>query len=347
MAIGPRQQIADLRRAPGELSFEARIAGTTQRVWFRTQTPVTPPADAALAACLMPAMSVGGTLTLSDPVSPRILRTQREFQAIQRAWSLDWEFGDTPLEEVEVVAPTLVPEPPSPPGRVGLFFSGGVDSWSSLLDNDDVTDLIFVRGIDIVAGAPHQEGLADVVEERLREAAEAMGLTFHAVETNVRELSDPLSPWETYYGCAVVAVALFLSPLFERILIAGDSDYEMQVAFGANRLVDQLFSSERLEIVDNGGRYSRVQRVERIATHPIVQPGRARARCRRGRPDRLVGAAPPLGRRARRCPRRRPGGPRAGDRTSGSEGEAGTRAPRELPRSATARTPDPGDHGDR
>jgi hypothetical protein len=216
-------------------------------------------------------MQAGGSLTLSDPVSRRILRTQREFQAVQRAWSLDWGFGDAPLQEVEVLAPTLVPEPPSPPGRVAVFFSGGVDSWSSLLDNEDVTDLIFVRGIDIVPGASHQEGLGDVVEKRLREAAEAMGLTLHVVETNVRELSDRLAPWETYYGCAVVAVALFLSPLFERILIAGDSDYEMQVAFGANRMVDQLWSSERLEIVDDGGRYSRVQRVERVARNPVVQ----------------------------------------------------------------------------
>ena len=50
-----------------------------------------------------------------------------------------------------------------------------------------------------------------------------------------------------------------------RVLIAGDSDYEVQVTHGANRLVDQLWSTENLEIVDDGGRFSRVERVRRIA----------------------------------------------------------------------------------
>ncbi|MCW2987357.1 MAG: hypothetical protein JWM24_295, partial [Solirubrobacterales bacterium] len=271
MHPGPHHEVANLHVAPGELSFEAGIDGRFQQVWFHSQTPVVPSADAALAACLMPAMQTGGTLELSEPVSPRLLRTQREFQAVQRAWSLEWEFGDPPLQEVEVVAPTRVPQPPAAPGRVAAFFSGGVDSWSTVLANPDITDLIFVRGIDLMPKLAHQAGLADRVEERLREAAAELGLPLHVVETNLRELSDPLARWETYYGCAVAAVALFLSPLFERVLIAGDSDYEVQGRLGANWMVDQLWSTERLEIVDDGGRRSRLQRLAAIAGHPLVQ----------------------------------------------------------------------------
>ncbi len=270
MAVGPRHEVANLRSAPGELSFEARIGGRAEEVWLRSATPVLPTADAALAACLMPAMRSGGTLELHDPVSPRLLRTQREFQAVQQAWSLEWEFGDPPLREVEVLAPTRVPQAPATPGRVAAFFSGGVDSWSTILANPEITDLIFVRGIDLMPKLVHQAGLADRVEERLRDAAAALGLPLHVVETNVRELSDPLARWETYYGCAVVSVALFLSPLFERVLIAGDSDYEVQGKFGANWMVDQLWSTERLEIVDDGGRRSRMQRLAAIAAHPVV-----------------------------------------------------------------------------
>ena len=271
MPPGAHHEVANLKVAPGELSFEARIGGRAQPVWLRTESPVTPTADAALATCLMPAMRDGGTLTMGDPVSPRLLRTQREFQAIQRAWSLGWEFGDPPLHEVEVAAPVREPEPPAARGRVAAFFSGGVDSWSTVLANPDITDLIFVRGIDLVPEWTHQENLADEVEERLREAAGALGLPLHVVETNLRDLSDPLARWETYYGCAVAAVALFLSPLFERVLIAGDSDYEVQVRFGANWMVDQLWSTEGLDIVDDGGRFSRMERLGKIAGHPVVQ----------------------------------------------------------------------------
>jgi hypothetical protein len=272
-ATEPRQEISNLTRAPGELSFETGIGGEPRRLWIRTATAVTPPADAALALCLMPAMRDGGTLALGERVSPRLLRTQREFQAIQRAWSLDWVFGDPPLREVEVRAPPRAPEARHG-GRVAAFFSGGVDSWSTLLANPDITDLIFVRGVDLVPGWAHQEGLADQVEMRLREAAAALGLPLHVVETNVRELSDPLLPWEAYSACPLVAVALFFEPLFGRVLIAGDTDHETQVAIGASRMVDQLWSTERLEIVDDGGRFSREQRLRRIVDHPVVQRSR-------------------------------------------------------------------------
>jgi glycosyltransferase involved in cell wall biosynthesis len=264
-------EVANLRSAPGELSFTARIGDRAQEVWMRTETDVVPNPEAALAACLMPAMRYGGRLEMSEPVSPRVLRSQREFQAVQAAWSLDWTFGEEPLREVEVAAATREPEPTENSGRVAAFFSGGVDSWATVLGNPDVTDLIFVRGFDLSLTASHQEGLLDEVEARLRSTAEELGMPLHVIETNLRELSDPLLRWDCFYGGAVVAVAHFFAPLFERVLIAGDSDYEVQQKFGANWMVDQLWSSERLEIVDDGGRFSRLERTAQIAGHPLVR----------------------------------------------------------------------------
>jgi hypothetical protein len=277
MASGIDHEISNLKIARGELAFDAKVGGAEKRIRFRSETAVAPYPEAALATCLMPAMASGGRLAMSEPISPRVLRTQSEFQAVQRAWSLSWPFGDPPLDEVEVIAPTRPAEVRQPIGRVAALFSGGVDSWSTVLDNPDITDLIFVRGIDILPGLAHQEGLADRVEARLREAADELGLTLHTVETNLREISEPNGPerpvarWEAYYGCAVTAVALFLGRAFDRVLITGDSDYEVQPTLGANWLVDQLWSTEELEIVDAGGRFNRAERTERIASHPLVQ----------------------------------------------------------------------------
>jgi hypothetical protein len=119
--------------------------------------------------------------------------------------------------------------------------------------------------------APHPAALIDQVETRVREAAGELGLALHVVNTNLRELSDPLARWEAYYGSALVAVALFLAPRFERVLITGGSDHEVQEPLGANRMVHQLWSPEQLEIVEAGGRYSRLERVRRVASHPLVQ----------------------------------------------------------------------------
>lgn len=271
MSAGPRNRIAKLTRTPGELSFEARIGGRRERVWIRTETAFDPGTEAVLAACLLPAMHDGGTLEIEDPISPRLLRTQREFQAIQRAWSREWWwFGDPPLREVRVSAPTRRPAAVST-GRIAAFFSGGVDSWATVLGNPDVTDLVFVRGIDILPRLEHQRGLADEVEARLREAADGLGLPLHVVETNLRELSDPLVRWEVFCASAMSAVALFMAPLFERVLIASDADYETQLPLGPGRLVDQLWSTEELEVVDDGGRFNRFQRLSQIAEHPLVR----------------------------------------------------------------------------
>jgi hypothetical protein len=268
--IAPRSEIVDLCSAPGELSFEARLDGGSERVWFRTDAEVRPSADAALAACLVPAMVSGGTLRMSDPVSPRLLRNQREYQAIQRAWSVDWE-GVRPLREVAVEAPLREPAPASGGGRVAAFFSGGVDSFATVLANPEVTDLIFVRGLDLIPGMAHQEKLGDEVERRLRAAAADLGLPLHVVETNVRELSDPLVDWGAYNPGAMAAVALLLAPLFERVLIASDTDHATQVALGSGQMIDQLWSTEEVEIADDGGLQTRQDRLRALAEHPVAQ----------------------------------------------------------------------------
>jgi hypothetical protein len=274
----PSHEIRDLTRGPGELAFEARLHGREpQRIWLRSGTEVEPYAEAALAATLMPAMRAGGTLTMSEPISPRVLRLQREFQGIQRAWSREWVFEDPPLEMVEVIAPSRPVERRRPTGRVAVFFSGGVDSWSTILGEEEVTDLIFVRGLDILPGFAHQEGLADRVEERLREAAGALGLRLHSVETNMRDLSEPRGPsypeirWESYYNSCLAATALFLGPLFDRVLISTGLAYSNMSKIGASWMVDQLWGNENLEIADAGGLLGRVARVERIASNPVVQ----------------------------------------------------------------------------
>ncbi|MFL5873300.1 MAG: hypothetical protein ACJ75T_07495 [Solirubrobacterales bacterium] len=273
MLESPVQRITDLRREPGELSFIAELGGGDPRqIWFRSETDAVPSADAALAACLMPAMRAGGRLDVEAPLSPRLLDTQREYQAIQRAWSYGWRYDEEPLQEVEVRAPARAPEPSySPSGRVAAFFSGGVDSFAAIVANPQITDLVFVRGVDILPRLSHQDGLADEVEARLREAAEELGKPLYVIETNLRDLSDPLIRWECFFACPLVAVAHFYSELFDRVLIAGDTDHETAPLIGTALQVDHLWSSEGLEIVDWGGRFSREQRVGLIAEHPVVR----------------------------------------------------------------------------
>ena len=271
MSAGPASVVTDLRAEPGELSFAIEAGSERHRVSFRSDTPVVPAADGALAATLMPAMSRRGALRLETPISAKILRNQREFQAIQRLWSSRWPSEYHPLREIEVSAPSRVAEGPREPGRVATFFSGGVDSWATILGNPEVTDLIFVRGLDLIPGVDRHRDLADEVEARLRATAPELGLPLHVVTTDVRTFSDPLLRWESFCPSVEAAIALFFEPLFERVLIANDSDYAKQAQVGASWQVDHLWSSEGLTVEDWGGRFGRVERLRRIVDHPLVQ----------------------------------------------------------------------------
>lgn len=271
MSSAAGQAVRDLRAAPGELSFSFETGSERHRISFQSDTPVLPAAEAALAASLLPAMSLGGGLSLEAPVSARILRNQREFQAIQSLWSSRWPNEPHPLREIEVSAPSRVAPGPEQGGRVATFFSGGVDSWATILGNPEVTDLIFVRGLDLVPGWPQHRDLADEVESRLRATAPELGLPLHVVTTDVRTFSDPLLRWESFCPSVEAAIALFFEPLFERVVIANDSQYGKQAQVGASWQVDHLWSSEGLTIEDWGGRFGRVERLRRIADHPLVQ----------------------------------------------------------------------------
>lgn len=271
MSSPAAQAVTDLRAGPGELAFSFESGNERHRISFQSDTPVLPAAEAALAASLLPAMSLGGGLSLEAPISARILRNQREFQAIQSLWSSRWPNEPHPLREIEVSAPSRVAPGPEQGGRVATFFSGGVDSWATILGNPEVTDLIFVRGLDLVPGWPQHRDLADEVESRLRAAAPKLGLPLHVVTTDVRTFSDPLLRWESFCPSVEAAIALFFEPLFERVVIANDSQYEKQAQVGASWQVDHLWSSEGLTVEDWGGRFGRVERLRRIADHPLVQ----------------------------------------------------------------------------
>ncbi len=270
MSIAVEQTVADVGAAPGELSLSFRAGSGSTRLWVRTETAVTPPGDAILPLVLMPAMRRGGRLRVEAEVGPRVLRNASEFGAVQAAWSRSWPFPAPPLREVEVEAAPRRASPRPPSGRVAAFFSGGVDSWATVLGEPELTDLIFIRGgVDIVPGLqPWQAGLAERVEPVLREVAAARGLTLHVVETNARELSEPLVPWGAYCGGPLAAIALFFEEAFDRVLISTSAEWVNQPRHGAARLVDELWSSERLEIVEAGNCDGRFERTRVLAADP-------------------------------------------------------------------------------
>jgi hypothetical protein len=114
-------------RTADSLTASFELDGAEYSASLSTTQGFGPAADCLLALGLLPAMTAGHRLRLPDAVSPRLLSAVPEIQNIYRAWDRDR------FERVAVEAKVREAKPGTPAPGVGCFFSGGVDSFYTLL----------------------------------------------------------------------------------------------------------------------------------------------------------------------------------------------------------------------
>jgi hypothetical protein len=227
--------------------------------------------DALVAALLLPAMACGEALEIETGVSPKLLASVGTIGEIYGAWAPS-ATGATPL-------PARMPKPNVRAGTcvsrekgtgVGLFFSGGVDSWFSLLKNESLeegsrpTDLVVVRGFDLGL-APDTDTAFDLALTATRRAAAARGMNVISVETNLREFSESLAPWTLYHGGALASVALALGNGLAKCIIGSSDYYQWLAPWGSHPLLDPLWSSDSTEIIHDGCEVTRSEKLQRVA----------------------------------------------------------------------------------
>jgi hypothetical protein len=223
--------------------------------------PASESGDAALAASLLPAMRWGGTLEMDAPVSPRLLSN---LDGIEHAFLAH----SKRLRPVKVVAPPAPFAAAGPDRGVACFFSGGVDSFYSVLRHrDEITHLVFVHGFDIPLA---ETGLRERVSARLRLAAAELGLPLIEVETSARPFAERHVDWDReYYGPLLASVALFLSPMFRKVYIASTFAPDPDVFSASSPGVDPLWSTVEVEIVHDT-QAPRIDKVAAISRSPVA-----------------------------------------------------------------------------
>jgi hypothetical protein len=245
------------------LTFPVTHGQTQTRVWFTVRNAdAASSGNAALAIALVPAMRAAQSLVLAESLSPTLFASQA---AIQRLFQ-DWD------NQFNVVPITASPgEPPqASTGGTGLFFTGGVDSFFSLLRHrEEITHLIFVRGFDIKR---HKQEVDDSVLPAIRAVAAQMNKTLVEVSTNIREFSDPIVDWALdYHGTALAAVAQVLAPTLKKCYIAASHVEADTFRWGSHLMLDPLYSTEKLSLIHDGANATRVEKVAAIADDPLVQ----------------------------------------------------------------------------
>ncbi len=261
--------IEKLAGASGEAAARVSVEGRGHTVTYRSSAldsalDTGRAEDAFLALALEPAMEEGRSLTIRGAVSPKLLVATNEAQGL--LFDFDRTAWHAGLRRVAVDA-RYRHWSTGAAGGVGCFFSGGVDSFFSVLTHrHEITHLVFVHGFDVRLD---DSELRDRVAHEVRGAAADLGKPLIEVETDLRETFDPLSDWERYHGGALASVALLLRGVLGRMYVPASDPLAVMVPWGSHPLLDPLWGSEDLTIVNDGGEADRGQKVASFRDEPV------------------------------------------------------------------------------
>jgi hypothetical protein len=215
--------------------------------------------DPLLAALLAPAMARGEDLEIDAPLSPRLRAASTTIQDIYAAWAEG-------AKRVRVSAPEPELGGPGAAGN-GQLFTGGVDSYYSLLKGEPTSHFLFAQGFDI--SLADDAGFARA-SDRVRHAARQVGAVPVLVRTNLREFSDAHVHWEIYHGAALASLGLSLQGVLGRLVIPSSWSYANLRPYGTHPLLDPLWSTEGLEVVHDGCEARRFEKVDAISSSGLA-----------------------------------------------------------------------------
>lgn len=239
-----------------------RVGAREYRIFFRTGSgtlAVTP--ESRIAAALLPSMKSESDLVVEKPTSPKLLKGIKRTQDILCCWHDQFSSIDVRAMSAE--------QPCTPAtGRVGCFFTGGVDSFYTLLKHkDEIDDLIFVHGFDI---SLEETTLREQTSRMIQKVASDLGKRAIEIETNLRTLLDSYLGWHWSHGSALATVAHVLAGELDRIYLPSTHTYSDLFPWGSHPLLDPLWSSEALQFVHDGCEANRVEKVELISEHEVA-----------------------------------------------------------------------------
>jgi hypothetical protein len=196
------------------------------------------------------------------------------------AWWRSWGGMRSPMPVIETPDRGQHSIPAGPRHGVA-FLSGGVDGLHMLMRNhqlyrpDDpayIRDAYFIHGFDIGkrAGNPEDERFRKALRSLEPVAAET-GVRLTSCRTNLRHFPSKPDFW--YYrhnGAALAAVghAAIIGPAY--LFIGASHDIANPVPIGSHPAVDGLFSSQRVTVIHDGARYSRLQKVRELVNWPAA-----------------------------------------------------------------------------
>ena len=236
-----------------------------------------PCADAFLAACFpLAALHEESRVRIEEAPCPMLVEGLRT----AHAWWASWGGMRSAAPAIESPARKRGRSPTGPRRAISCL-SGGVDGLHTLMHNRRlyregdpayIREVLFIHGFDIGKRArdPENERFRMALG-RLEPVAAEVGARLISCRTNLRHLPSKPDFW-TYRqnGAALAAVAhaAILGPAF--FFIGASHHVANPVPMGSHPAVDGLFSSQRVTVVHDGGRFSRLEKVRDLASWPTA-----------------------------------------------------------------------------
>lgn len=232
---------------------------------------------AFLLGAIFPAMRHGEKrIEIEGPLCPRLRDGLVAAMHQLAAW-----YGPEGHGEVEIEATRgFVAPVPRAGARAASLMSGGIDSLATLRTNRlayppdhpaFVHDCLYVHGVDVggYESLPQNRESARVAIDALSAFAGRVDAELIPVYTNFRHLddSDHLFSYESH-GAVLSAMAHAFPGRIGRLSIPSSYTMEELEPWGSHPLLDPLYGSASLEVMHDGLRYARFEKVGIVADWP-------------------------------------------------------------------------------
>ncbi|MCU1369256.1 MAG: hypothetical protein JWO77_450 [Ilumatobacteraceae bacterium] len=279
-----------VRSAKGD---EIRAVVDGEEVWVRAPGHrLTDVPEAWATALAIPAARTGSAIDLPRSLDPVWEAGAQANIAQMASWWGGASSADlrTPPPSRWSRAVGYLSRGPNPARGRALCFTGGVDSFFSLLAGDHrPTHLLFVHGYDIPLDDTDRRAAAS---RSIQAVATARGLVALEVETNLRHHHCfAQASWEHTHGAALVGIALLLRAEVGTLVIPPSYATSRLIPWGSHPELDERWSVPGVLAVEHGDALPfRRERLRAVADDPLVhehlrvcwahlQPGTNCGRC--------------------------------------------------------------------
>lgn len=222
-----------------------------------------PTATASLGALAAVAAARGEDLEVEGPVDAVAAAGASRLASLLADW---WGTGPVRVRITETYATA------SSTGGVGLFFTRGVDSWSTLLDLlDEAAEARVTHLLAVHHGGEAERALEASIIDGHRMVADELGLELVVLTTNARRLLDPHRPWIDTCGPALVSAGLVAGTGLGRMVLSGSHPADVHTQTGADPDLLPHLTTGCTEVVLGNPARLRDARLAHILDHPLAR----------------------------------------------------------------------------